>query len=147
MTYVYVSGCCSPNPGAGGYGVIIELNGEIKEFSKGFTSTTNNRMELQGIIDALNSLIEPCEVTVYSSSQYLVSGTKKLNPDNWKDDEINVKNADLWERLKKSIQKHTAVNFVWIGKNDGNKYKERCCELAKTAIAAYSQQNTQNGLC
>ncbi|HBR32361.1 MAG TPA: ribonuclease HI [Clostridiales bacterium] len=135
---IYTDGACRGNPGAGGYGVILEYDGREKELSEGFAETTNNRMELTAAIVGLEALKQPCEVTLYSDSKYLVYAIEKgwlksWRAKNWKkSDGKQVLNIDLWERLIPLIEKHR-VSFVWVKGHDGNKYNERCDTIATTA--------------
>ena len=141
---IYTDGSARGNPdGPGGYGTIlsyIDGNGteHLREYSQGYKKTTNNRMELLAAIVGLEALIRPCEVTLYSDSQYLV---KAFN-DNWLEGWIKkgwkrgknepVKNVDLWKRLLKAMEPHT-VEFIWVKGHAGHPQNERCDELATTA--------------
>jgi len=132
---IYSDGACSKNPGPGGYGVILEYNGKESELSGGEENTTNNRMELMGVIVGLEALKEPCEVTVTSDSKYvtdafnkgwLVSWQKK----NWKKaDGKPVLNKELWQRLLNAASNHN-VKFVHVLGHNGHEYNERCDKLA-----------------
>ncbi|PKM62822.1 MAG: ribonuclease HI [Firmicutes bacterium HGW-Firmicutes-21] len=135
---IYTDGACRGNPGAGGYGTILEYDGNEKELSAGFPSTTNNRMELTAAIVGLEALKQPCEVTLYSDSKYLVDAIQKGWLKSWqakswrKSDSKPVLNIDLWERIIPLLEKHR-VNFVWIKGHDGHPYNERCDILATEA--------------
>jgi ribonuclease HI len=135
---IYTDGACRGNPGAGGYGVILEYEGNEKEFSEGFPNTTNNRMELTAAIVGLEALKLPCEVTLYSDSKYLVDAIQKGWLKNWrakgwkKSDGKTVLNIDLWEKLTVQLEKHN-VHFEWVKGHDGHSYNERCDTLATTA--------------
>lgn len=132
---IYSDGACSGNPGPGGYGVILEFNGKEMELSGGDKDTTNNKMELMGVIVGLEALKEPCEVTVTTDSKYvtdafnknwLVSWQKK----NWKKaDGKPVLNKELWQRLLKAAENHK-VKFVHVLGHNGHEYNERCDKLA-----------------
>lgn len=132
---IYSDGACSGNPGPGGYGVILEYNGKEMELSGGDKDTTNNKMELMGVIVGLEALKEPCEVTVTTDSKYvtdafnknwLVSWQKK----NWKKaDGKPVLNKELWQRLLKAAENHK-VKFVHVLGHNGHEYNERCDKLA-----------------
>lgn len=143
---IYTDGACRGNPGAGGYGVILEYAGNEKEISKGFPNTTNNRMELTAAIVGLEALKEPCEVTLHSDSKYLVDAIKKGWLKNWqaknwkKSDKKPVLNTDLWKRLIPQLEKHS-VAFVWVKGHDGHHYNERCDVLATTAADMITEQN------
>ena len=141
---IYTDGSARGNPdGPGGYGTIlsyIDSNGmeHLREYSQGYKKTTNNRMELLAAIIGLEALIKPCDVTLYSDSQYLV---KAFN-DKWLEGWIKkgwkrgknepVKNVDLWKRLLKAMEPHH-VEFVWVKGHAGHPQNERCDELATTA--------------
>ena len=141
---IYTDGAARENPdGPGGYGCILrytDMAGKLheREFSEGFRKTTNNRMELMAAIVGLENLIRPCEVTLYSDSQYLTNAFNKHWIENWikhgwkrgKDNEL--KNADLWKRLYKAATPHD-VEFVWVRGHAGNELNERCDELATSA--------------
>lgn len=141
---IYTDGSARGNPdGPGGYGTILSyIDGtgkeHIREFSQGYKKTTNNRMELMAAIVGLEALIRPCDVTLYSDSQYLV---KAFN-ENWLEGWIKkgwkrgknepVKNVDLWKRLLAAKAPHN-VEFVWVKGHAGHPQNERCDELATTA--------------
>ena len=141
---IYTDGACSGNPGAGGYGVILEYNGKKKELSKGYRKTTNNRMELMAVITGLSALKEPCEVSVYSDSKYVVDAINKGWLDSWqlkgwkKSDGKPVLNVELWNRLLPQLERHT-VTFSWIKGHDGHGYNERCDSLAVEQSHKYGE--------
>lgn len=132
---VYSDGACSGNPGPGGYGVILEFNGNELELSGGESNTTNNRMELMGVIIGLESLKEPCDVTVVSDSKYVVDAFNKNWLNSWqkkdwkKSDGKPVLNKELWQRLLLATNKHK-VTFVHIMGHNGHEYNERCDKIA-----------------
>lgn len=135
---IYTDGSCLKNPGKGGYGIVIEYKDTIKELSQGYTRTTNNRMELLGVIVALNTLSEPCIADIYTDSQYVSKAIKEHWLKNWQKNgwktanKKDVKNKDLWMELHKALLKHT-VNFHWVKGHAGHPQNERCDELARTA--------------
>ncbi|MCP1109416.1 ribonuclease HI [Ohessyouella blattaphilus] len=138
---IYTDGSARGNPdGPGGYGVVIEYvdgKGElhVKELSEGFVKTTNNRMELLGVIKGLEALNRPCEVEVYSDSQYVIKAFNEGWLANWlKTDwkKGKVKNIDLWKRLLAATGKHQ-ITWNWVKGHDGHPQNERCDELATTA--------------
>ncbi len=137
---IYTDGACSGNPGAGGYGVVMLYKGARKELSQGYKTTTNNRMEVLAVIKGLEALKEPCEVTLYSDSKYVVDSITKgwvysWKKKNWiKSDKKKALNVDLWERLLELLDKHN-VKFVWVKGHAENVENERCDELARAAIA------------
>lgn len=143
---VYTDGACSGNPGPGGYGCIlqyVDTKGKLHErcYSEAFPETTNNRMELLSAIVALEKLVKPCRVTLYSDSQYLCRAFSEHWIDGWKKVDFRrgksgeVKNLDLWERLLSAMAPHE-VEYVWVRGHDGNEGNERC---DKMAVAAYKK--------
>ena len=132
---IYTDGACSGNPGPGGYGAILVYQGRERELSGGEKQTTNNRMELTAAIAALRALKEPCQVTLYSDSQYLVNGFQKgwvyqWEQKNWvKSDKKPVLNVDLWQELLRLFRVHQ-VQLVWVRGHAGHPYNERCDRLA-----------------
>lgn len=137
---IYTDGACSGNPGAGGYGVVMLYKGARKELSQGYKVTTNNRMEMLAVIKALEALKEPCEVTLYSDSKYVVDSITKGWVYGWKkrgwvkSDKKKALNVDLWERILPLLEKHK-VEFVWVKGHADNVENERCDELARIALA------------
>ena len=132
---VFTDGACSGNPGPGGYGIIMKYKDTIKEFSGGAAQTTNNRMEMTAVIEALSKLRESCEVTVYSDSKYVIDAVtkgwaKSWQKNNWvKSDKKKALNPELWEKLLGLLDKHR-VEFVWVKGHAGHPENERCDELA-----------------
>ncbi len=135
---IYTDGACSGNPGPGGWGAILCYNGVEKEISGGEPHTTNNRMELLGVITALSMLKEPCEVTLYSDSQYVTNAMTRGWAQKWKaQDWMRTKkdpalNADLWDKLLNLCNTHK-VTFVWIKGHNNHPMNERCDRLAVAA--------------
>lgn len=132
---IFTDGACSGNPGPGGYGVILRYNGVEKVISGGEPSTTNNRMELLGVITGLEALKTRCRVNVYTDSKYVVEAVVNGWAKGWKSkgwkrkDGKPAKNPELWERLLQLLDKHV-VEFVWIKGHDGHPENERCDALA-----------------
>lgn len=137
---IYSDGGAEPNPGKGGFGVIMSYKGQKKEFSQGYRLTTNNRMELMGVIFALERLKRTCKVNVYTDSQYVVNGinlgwAKKWQKNNWfRKGNKKAINYDLWEKLLNLIAQQESVNFYWIKGHAGHSENERCDELANLAL-------------
>jgi len=137
---IFTDGACSGNPGPGGYGVVMRYGEREKELSGGYAETTNNRMELLGVIVALEALKEPCDVTVTTDSQYVVNGMEKGWAKKWKamgwmrNKKEPALNADLWERLLRAAERHK-VGFAWVRGHDGHVENERCDKLATAASA------------
>jgi ribonuclease HI len=131
---IYTDGACRGNPGRGGWGTILVYGPFEKEMSGGDRETTNNRMELTAAIEGLAALKEPCEVTLYSDSKYLVDAYLNGWVDawcaaGWRRGREPLKNPDLWERLY-SLTKIHKVSFVWVKGHNGHDYNERCDKLA-----------------
>lgn len=128
---MYTDGACKGNPGAGGFCCILKYKGKEKLVSGGEANTTNNRMELRAVISGLEILREPCEVTVYSDSKYVVDAMKLGWARGWKEkgwkksDGKTALNIDLWERLLSLSEMHR-LRFVWVKGHDGHEYNERC---------------------
>jgi ribonuclease HI len=135
---IYSDGACSRNPGPGGYGVILEYKGHEVELSGGEEDTTNNRMELMGVITGLEALKEPCDVTLVTDSRYVTDAFNKgwiyqWQSKNWK--KANGKavlNKELWQRLLRAAAPHR-VKFVHVPGHKGHSYNERCDKLAVEA--------------
>ena len=137
---IFTDGAAVPNPGVGGYGVILRFGAHSKELSGGFRETTNNRMELMAVVVGLEALKERCKVALHSDSQYIVNAVTsgsvfrwrkngwKFNPGGTKP----VKNPDLWERLLAAYEKHE-VEMVWVKGHAGTADNERCDALAMAA--------------
>ena len=140
---IYTDGAARGNPGPGGYGAVLEYIDpknqlQVKELSAGYRRTTNNRMELLGVIIALEALNRPCNVTLYSDSKYVVDAFNQHWVDGWvrkgwkRGKNEPVKNVDLWKRLLQAKAPH-AVKFVWVKGQAGHPQNERCDELATYA--------------
>ncbi len=132
---IYTDGACRGNPGRGGWGAILVYGRFERELSGGESETTNNRMELTAAIEGLAALREPCAVTLYSDSKYLVDAYNEGWVYNWHRNgwQKGLKNPDLWERLFALTVTHR-VKFVWVKGHNGHDYNERCDRLA-TAYA------------
>ena len=132
---IWTDGACSGNPGAGGWGAVLKYNTTTKELSGNHPDTTNNRMELTGVIEALRVLREPCDVTLTTDSRYVVDAIEKGWLQSWqaggwrKSNRKPVINADLWKTLLSLLEVHQ-VKFVWVRGHNGNPENERCDELA-----------------
>ena len=128
---IYTDGACSGNPGPGGWGAILEWNGREKELSGGERETTNNRMELSGVIFALSALKEPCAVDLYTDSKYVFDAVDKgwvytWRKNGWrKADKKPALNVDLWERLLPLLETHR-VTWHWVKGHAENEKNNRC---------------------
>lgn len=141
---IYTDGACSGNPGPGGWAAILSYNGHERELSGGEPATTNNRMELIAAISALEALKEPCEVELWTDSQYLaravnegwLAGWKRRG---WRRKEGELKNPELWQALDALLARHK-VSFNWLKGHDGHEYNERCDALAVVQRDKFSRQ-------
>ena len=140
---VYTDGASRGNPGPGGYGAVLlytDPSGQqhTKEFSQGYKTTTNNRMELLGVIVALEALKRPCQVELYSDSKYVVDAFNQKWVSGWirkgwkTASKEPVKNVDLWKRLLSAMEDHE-VSFKWVKGHAGHPLNERCDQLATEA--------------
>ena len=127
---IYTDGACSGNPGPGGWGAVLIYNGREKEISGGEAQTTNNRMELTAVIEALTRLKEPCEVELTTDSKYVCDAINKgwvysWQKNNWKKaDKKPALNVDLWVKLLELLTVHR-VQFLWIKGHNGNPYNDK----------------------
>ena len=132
---IYTDGACSGNPGPGGWGAILSYNGIEKELSGGEKQTTNNRMELTGVISALSALKEPCIVELWSDSKYVIDALEKGWAQGWrkrgwvKSDKKPALNPDLWEQLLDLTAKHE-MHYHWVKGHEDNEKNNRCDQMA-----------------
>ncbi|WP_373777364.1 ribonuclease HI [Glaesserella sp.] len=134
---IFTDGSCLGNPGKGGIGILLRYKGKEKTVSNGYFLTTNNRMELRAVIEALSLLKEPCQVILHSDSQYVKNGIQQWifswKKNNWKTSSNKpVKNQDLWMLLDDSIKRHK-MEWRWVKGHDGHRENEICDQLAKAA--------------
>ncbi|MBB3112618.1 ribonuclease HI [Paenibacillus phyllosphaerae] len=136
---IYTDGACSGNPGPGGWGAVLFYGEHKKEISGGENPSTNNRMEIKAVIEALQLLKEPCKAVVYSDSAYVVNcfqnnWIRGWLRNGWKNSKGQpVENQDLWQTLWALMQKH-AVTYVKVKGHSDNQWNNRCDELARAAI-------------
>ena len=136
---IYTDGACSGNPGAGGWAAILICNSTTKEISGAEKETTNNRMELMAVIEALSCIKYESKITVYSDSAYVVNALTQGWLENWKKSnwrtsgKKEVLNRDLWKRLNVLLEKHN-VTFQKVKGHADNAYNNRCDTLAREAI-------------
>ena len=136
---IYTDGACSGNPGIGGWGVLLRYKDVEKELSGGDEQTTNNRMELTAVIEALKALKTNCNITLYTDSKYVMSGITEWMPNwkrnNWKtaNKKDDVKNVDLWLLLDELIKKHE-IRWVWVKGHNGHPENERVDTLARAEV-------------
>lgn len=146
---IYTDGACSGNPGIGGWGAVLVYNGRSKEISGYDKCTTNNRMELFAVIQALRALKESCEVVVHTDSQYVADAfnqnwiaTWQLN--GWRTaGKSDVKNADLWKALLYEVNKHKTT-FVKVKGHADVALNERCDQLARGEVERYQKIIAEN---
>ena len=139
---IYTDGACSGNPGPGGWGAILMYGAHKREFSGGEPDTTNNRMELTAVIQALSLLKEPCVVDLWSDSKYVIDGLEKGWARGWqrrgwvKSDKKPALNPDLWGRLLELEEIHT-LRYHWVKGHAENEYNNRCDQLAVAESQKY----------
>jgi ribonuclease HI len=155
---IYTDGACEPNPGPGGYGVVLIYGNHRRELSGGFRLTTNNRMEVYAAIKGLEVLKHPCKVTLYSDSEYLVNamtqGWAKRWKENdwWRNKQEKAANTDSWDKLLSLCEMHE-VEFVWVKGHAGHLENERCDQLSYLALEqsdlpvdeGYEQKSSDEG--
>ena len=136
---IYTDGACSGNPGAGGWGAILRYGQTEKELSGAEADTTNNRMELTAVIEALKALTRNCEIVIHTDSRYVMDGVQSWLP-NWKKNNWRtsnkkspVKNIDLWQQLDELLSKHQ-IRWIWVKGHNGHPENERVDKLARDAI-------------
>lgn len=135
---IWTDGACKGNPGPGGWGALLRWAGTERELFGGEVSTTNNRMELMAVIEALSTLKRPCVVTLHVDSQYVLQGVTSWMP-GWKRNgwrtaaKAPVKNKDLWVRLDEELARHQ-VSWVWVKGHAGDEGNERADQLANRGV-------------
>ena len=140
---LYTDGSCSKYPGPGGWGAILQYKQHKLELSGGAVSTTNNQMELTGVIEGLKALTEPCKVELYTDSQYIVNAINKGWLRNWqkngwkKADKSPVLNKELWLEIIELFNKHD-VTVHWVKGHAENEYNNRCDQLAVAQTKKYA---------
>ena len=138
MIDIFTDGACSGNPGPGGWAAILRTGRHEKELSGGDPATTNNRMELLAVIEALNALKKASSVTVHTDSRYVMDGASKWltgwKKKGWKTaDKKPVKNEDLWRALDEAMARHQ-IHWIWVAGHSGHPENERADQLARDAI-------------
>lgn len=135
---IYTDGACKGNPGPGGWGAVLVSGDHEKELFGGESPTTNNRMELMAVIEALRALKRPCNINIYTDSQYVQKGISEWitgwKARGWKTaDKKPVKNADLWQMLDEARQPHT-IQWHWVRGHAGHPGNERADRLANRGV-------------
>ena len=143
MVDIYTDGACKGNPGVGGWGALLRSGGRTRELFGGEVATTNNRMELMAVIQALEALKRPCRVRLHTDSQYVQLGISKWihawKKNGWRTAEKKpVKNADLWLRLDELAAKHE-IEWIWVKGHAGHEGNERADVLANLGCAEASK--------
>ena len=143
---IHTDGACEGNPGPGGWAAVLEHGGRTKEIAGGVAATTNNRMELQAAIAALNALKEPCEVELFTDSEYLRDGVTEWlsvwKARGWRTaDKKPVKNEDLWRQLDEAAARHR-IQWHWLKGHAGHPLNERCDWRARAEIEALRKRST-----
>ena len=133
---IHTDGSCLGNPGPGGWGAVLAFGGVRREMSGGFAQTTNNRMEILAVVEALRALKEPCAVELWTDSQYVAKAIREGWLAKWKRNgwqtsaKKPVKNRDLWLMLDPLLARHD-VRFHWLKGHAGHAENERCDDLAR----------------
>ena len=134
---IYTDGACQGNPGPGGWGALLRYGKHEKTLCGGEKDTTNNRMELMAAIEALRALNTPCQVTLFTDSEYLKKGITEWMPAwkrrNWRRKGGKLANVDLWMKLDEEIGRHE-IHWRWVRGHAGNVYNERVDQLARKAV-------------
>lgn len=135
---IYTDGACSGNPGPGGYGSLLRYGDVTKEFSGCESNTTNNRMEMMAVIEALRQLKRPCRITLYTDSTYVMRGMTEWVSGwirrNWVNSQKKpVVNRDLWEKML-DLSKPHQIEWKWVRGHMGHPENERCDLLARNAL-------------
>lgn len=142
---IYTDGACSGNPGIGGWGVVMFYKGHSKELFDGEEDTTNNKMELTAVIQALSSLKRECNVELYTDSTYVKEGMTNWifawKENGWKTkNRKEVKNQELWQKLDELNQKHR-IEWKWVKGHNDNEYNEKADDLARQGIKKIKTAN------
>lgn len=138
---IFTDGACKGNPGPGGWGALLRMGSHEKEMSGGESDTTNNRMEMTAVLQALDALKKPCQVTVHTDSKYVIDGITKWIHGWQKKGWVNaakkpVANADLWRDLLKAVAPHT-IDWQWVKGHSGHIENDRVDQLASDAAETF----------
>lgn len=145
---IFTDGACSGNPGPGGWGAILRWKDTEKELSGGAVETTNNRMELTAVIEALKALKVRCVVSLYTDSKYVMEGVTKWLPswkaNHWKtaNKKSPVKNVDLWQALDELLPQHEIL-WNWVKGHNGHPENERVDKLARDQALSFAESKKE----
>ena len=147
---IHTEGACDGNPGPGGWAALLRYGEHVREIAGGEPATTNNRMEIQAAISALEALKESCEVTLFTDSEYLRQGITEWLPhwraNNWRTiDRKPVKNEDLWRQLYEAASQHQ-VTWKWLKGHVGHTENEQCDRLARAEVVKIRRQYSSDKL-
>jgi ribonuclease HI len=142
--HIYTDGACKGNPGPGGWGAVLEYDGQEREIYGGELATTNNRMELTAVIEALNALKRPCRILLHTDSQYVQKGITEWiggwKARGWRTAAKEpVKNVDLWKKLDEAIAEHQ-IEWIWVRGHSGHDGNERADALANKGVATLAER-------
>ncbi|WP_291950231.1 ribonuclease HI [Campylobacter sp.] len=140
---IYTDGSCLNNPGFGGWAYILSYKNYKKENSGAFENTTNNRMELMAIIQALKALKEPCDIKLYTDSKLMVQSINEWLKEWVKKDFKNKKNTDLWQEYL-AISKGHKIFAIWVKAHNGHELNEHCDMLARNAALRLQKERSKN---
>lgn len=143
---IFTDGSCLGNPGPGGWAALLQYNGHTKLISGGEDNTTNNRMELTAVIQALKHLRQPCDIQLYTDSKYVMDGATRWihnwRRNDWRNSQKKpVKNAELWQQLDTLCQKHQ-IQWHWVKAHAGHEFNEQV-DTAARQQATYIQTKLQ----
>jgi ribonuclease HI len=147
---IFTDGACKGNPGIGGWGALLQYNGNTRELYGGEKLTTNNRMELLAVIRALEALTQPCKIRLHTDSQYVQKGISEWihswKKRNWRTaDKKPVKNDDLWKELDQLVQRHT-IEWLWVRGHSGHDGNEQADKLANRGVQAVMEASLLAGI-
>ena len=134
---IYTDGACEPNPGAGGWAALLLFGKHEKVLRGSEPATTNNRMELTAAVQALTALTQPCQVDIYTDSEYLRRGITEWLPNwrqrGWKRKSGKLANIDLWQALEAALERHS-ISWHWVRGHAGDRVNQRVDSLARKAM-------------
>jgi len=138
---IYTDGACSGNPGPGGWGAVLLYKEHEKRISGGEKDSTNNRMELRAVSEALKTLKKPSELTVYTDSKYVMDGITKWifswKKNGWKTaNKKPIKNIEFWQDLDAEVARHK-IEWIWVKGHSGNRFNEVADQLARDAVEKF----------